>query len=127
MLKNPVIQTIKSRGLELWKGVEGLLNASGLNTYIRLTGYPARQIMEFRDREGREWWELKSLLQQEIHKRGIIFGGYHVISYSHKPSDIRKTLEIYKEVFDYVRECISKDKVRSSLKGKVVQPVFRKP
>jgi len=69
---------------------------------------------------------LKSLIQQEFFKRGILWSGFHTISYSHTDEDIKYTLEAYREVLIYAKRAVQEDIVLSSLCGEVVEPVFRK-
>ena len=69
---------------------------------------------------------LKSLIQQEFFKRGILWSGFHNISYSHTDEDIEYTLEAYREVLIYAKRAVQEDIVQSSLCGEVVEPVFRR-
>ena len=126
MQQNPVLKYIDKIGTQLFEGIQHAICKNKLSDFIKIKGYPSRNILEFKDKKNNDWLELKSLLQQEIHKRGILFGGFHAVSYSHKERDIIKTLEIYDEVFNYAKRQILRNKVKSSLKGAVVQPVFRK-
>jgi len=127
MRDNDVIKYLNRTGTELWNGIQDVITKNGLEDFIKLKGYPARNIMEFRDRRGGEWWELKSFLQQEIHKRGVLFGGFHAVSYSHTNRDIARTIETYDEAFRLAKKNIAGDRLGQELEGDVVGPVFRKP
>ncbi|MCX8026343.1 MAG: aminotransferase class III-fold pyridoxal phosphate-dependent enzyme [Thermodesulfovibrionales bacterium] len=69
---------------------------------------------------------LKSLMQQLLIKKGILWSGFHNISYSHTQEDIEYTISAYKEVLAELKEAVEKDTVFESLLGSPVQPVFRK-
>lgn len=69
---------------------------------------------------------LKSLMQQLLLKRGILWSGFHNISYSHRQEDIDYTLFAYKIVLEELRNAVAKKIVLESLLGEPVQPVFRK-
>ena len=127
MRKNPVIKRIEETGKDLCSGIREIIHRNNLGDFITLKGYPARNVLEFRNKKGDEWWALKSLIQQEMHKRGVLFGGFHAVSYSHTKEDIKNTLKIYGEVFEYAESIIAKNKVKSNLKGDVVKPIFREP
>ena len=69
---------------------------------------------------------MKSLVQQEMIKRGILWGGFHNMSFSHTDEDIEYTLKAYKDVLPILKEAVDKQNVKSFLKGEPVEPVFRK-
>jgi hypothetical protein len=70
--------------------------------------------------------EMKSLVQQELLKRGILWAAYHAISFSHSAEDIDRTLEAFAEALEILREAIQEKNVRKYLQGPPVKPVFRK-
>ena len=70
--------------------------------------------------------ELKTYIQQELFRRGILWAAYHAISWSHKKKDIVKTLNAFDEIFNDLRKIIvTRKKISNYLEGKTVQPVFR--
>ncbi|MBY0432770.1 MAG: hypothetical protein K2U26_01535 [Cyclobacteriaceae bacterium] len=66
------------------------------------------------------------LIQQELIKRGILWAGFHNVCYSHTDEDIRETLNAYDEVLEALARALKNNSVASELKGKPVEPVFRK-
>ena len=71
--------------------------------------------------------ELKTFIQQELIRRGILWAAYHAISWSHKKKDIIKTVFAFNEIFEILGKVIHSGKsITSHLEGKTVQPVFRK-
>ena len=69
---------------------------------------------------------MKTLVQQELVKRGILWSGMHVISFSHTDEDIVYTLSAYREVLPILRDAVESNSVRDLLRGEPVEPVFRK-
>ena len=70
--------------------------------------------------------EMKSLMQQELIKRGILWSGVHTMSFSHTDEDIAYTLSAFREVLPILKEAVEAGTVRWMLRGEPVEPVFRK-
>jgi glutamate-1-semialdehyde 2,1-aminomutase len=92
---------LAKQGKRLREGYNQIASDLGIN-YTKCSGYDCRTIITF-DASAGNPLEMKSLVQQEMIKRGILWGGFHNMSYSHNDEDI-----IY------------------TLKGEPVEPVFRK-
>jgi hypothetical protein len=70
--------------------------------------------------------EMKSLVQQEMIKRGILWGGFHNMSFSHTDEDVEYTLKAYRDVLPILKKAVDEKNVHGYLKGEPVEPVFRK-
>lgn len=117
----------------LWKigellisGVNRLIKEYELNNYLEIRGLPPRTVMQFKDENGEESFEMKSLFQQECIKRGILFTGAHNISFSHTEEIVGRTLEVYDECMRILKKAIENKDIKNRLEGDVVEPVFRK-
>jgi glutamate-1-semialdehyde 2,1-aminomutase len=93
--------------------------------YTRASGMDCRSLISFDATTGNPL-EMKSLMQQELIKRGILWSGMHVISFSHSDEDIDYTLSAYREVLPILRDAVETGTVRQQLHGEPVEPVFRK-
>ena len=93
--------------------------------YTGCTGFDCRSLVTFSAEAGNPL-EIKSFMQQELFKRGILWSGFHNISFSHTDKDVDYTLSAYAEVLPAVREAVSTGSVRERLHGKPVEPVFRR-
>lgn len=122
MQTNDVQNNLSKYGKILKDGYNNIASEMGLE-YTRCAGYDWRSIMVFDDSAGNPL-VLKSFVQQEMIKRGILWGGFHNMSFSHSDSDVNYTLEVYREVLPLLDSAITKGKVE--LKGKPVKSVFRK-
>ena len=100
--------------------------AAGLGmNYTRCSGFGCRTIVTF-DASAGNPLEIKSLVQQELIKRGILWGGFHTMSYSHSDAEIDYTISAYRKILPMVKEAIAENTVRQRLHGEPVEPVFRK-
>lgn len=94
-------------------------------TYTKCSGMDYRTIITF-DSVAGEPLEMKSLLQHELIKRGILWNDFHTISFSHSDADISYTLEAYRDALPIVHDAVLKGTVRKALRGTPIEPVFRR-
>lgn len=119
-----VISYISYQGSRLKTGYNEI--AAGLNmSYTKCKGHNSRTIITF-DKSPFEQLEIKTLMQQEMFKRGILWSGFHTISFSHTDEDILYTLKAYEEVLSIVSDAVEDNNVKTLLRGKVLEPVFRR-
>lgn len=124
MKTNRVPDYLFTMGLMLKNGFNEICQSIGLSSVIA-TGYPYRTIVQFSEKNGDPLLQ-KSLVQQELIRRGILWSGFHTLCYSHSEEDIRYTLDAYKEVLTILKNAIKSDTLRDSIEGTPVLPVFRK-
>ena len=93
--------------------------------YTKCIGYECRSLVTF-DASAGNPLEMKSLVQQEMIKRGILWGGFHNMSFSHSDNDIEYTLKAYRDVLPILKKAVDEKNVLGYLKGEPVEPVFRK-
>jgi glutamate-1-semialdehyde aminotransferase len=112
------------QGKKIKEGYNAIARELGME-YTACTGFDCRTIVTFNSSAGNPL-ELKSLLQQELIRRGILWGGFHNMSFSHTDEDVAYTLSAYREALPVLHEAVRSGSVRSSLEGEPVEPVFRK-
>jgi len=122
--KNNVPSYLRNLGAKLKNGYNKIAGAMNIE-FSKCIGYDARTMIAFNE-EYKNPLELKSLMQQEMLKRGILWSGFHNISYSHTESEIDYTLNVYEEVLFILKMAIRDNKVKDMIKGIPVQPLFRK-
>ena len=118
----------------LWKvgkvlkdGFNQLAETHNLEEFMQCIGYPCRSIIAFNGRGKYNELELKSILQQELVRRGVLWAAYHAISWSHTIAEINLTLEAYDESMLVVKNIITKGgRVKDHIEGSTITPVFRK-
>lgn len=119
-------QVLDKQGRKLKDGYNKIATELGMN-YTSCSGYNCRTIMTFNgDVSGCNPLEMKSLVQQEMIKRGVLWGGFHNMCLSHTDEDIEYTLKAYKEVLPILKKAVDEKNVKGYLKGEAVEPVFRK-
>jgi glutamate-1-semialdehyde aminotransferase len=129
------INEIKEKNVPAYLAKQGKKLKDGYNqiaeelqmSYTKCIGYECRSLITFDpDLSGGNPLEMKSLVQQEMIKRGILWGGFHNMSFSHSDEDVDYTLKAYRDVLPILKKAVSENNVRGYLKGEPVEPVFRK-
>ncbi|PSL35556.1 aminotransferase class III-fold pyridoxal phosphate-dependent enzyme [Chitinophaga ginsengisoli] len=116
---------LAAKGKLLKDGYNNIARELGIDNYTRCTGYDCRSLVVF-DAVAGNPLEVKSFVQQELFRRGILWSGFHNMSFSHTDADIEHTLAAYKEVLQLLAAAVTDNNVSASLKGKPVEAVFRK-
>jgi glutamate-1-semialdehyde 2,1-aminomutase len=119
-----VPEYLVKQGRKLKEGFNSIASDLEMN-YTKCSGFDCRTIITFDSSAGNPL-EMKSLVQQEMIKRGILWGGFHNMSYSHSNKDIEYTLEVYRQVLPILKMAVNDKNVSGYLKGEPVEPVFRK-
>lgn len=96
-----------------------------LEKHTSSVGLSPRSALLFLDEFGNNSLILKSLFQQEVLKRGVLFGAAHCISFSHTEDDIDMTLAAYYDALTILKAALDEDDIESKLEGTPIQPVFR--
>jgi len=112
------------QGGKLQAGYERLAAAKGL-TGTRASGAACRTLITFDARAGDPLLQ-KSLLQQELLRHGVLWSGFHNLSFSHLDADIEHVLGAYDRALDVLARALREGTLASSLRGRPIQPVFRK-
>lgn len=125
MKEKNVAAYLAEKGKRLKDGYNTLAAELGISHYTRCTGYDCRTLVSFDSVAGNPL-ELKSFVQQEMIRRGILWSGFHNMSFSHTDEEVDYTLAAYREVLGLLKEAVSRQEVASLLRGAPIEPVFRK-
>ncbi len=121
----PVTAHIWRLGSVLRDGLSELIGRHGLEEWVDCLGSAPWTIVAVREPDGREGLlPAKSLLQQELVRRGVLFNGSHFVSFSHSDEDIEQALHAYDEAFAVLADALP-DAVDERLIGPPLSPVFR--
>ena len=115
---------LSEKGKLLKDGYNSIVEKLGIN-YSSCSGYNCRTIITFEASAGNPL-EMKTLVQQEMIKRGVLWGGFHNMCFSHSYNDIEYTLKVYEEVLQILQKAVDEKNVKGYLKGEPLEPVFRK-
>lgn len=124
IIENDVINYLYTKGNLLKNGFQSILKELDID-FVSISGYPFRTIVNFDAKVGNPLL-MKSYVQQELIKRGILWSGFHNLSYSHSDEDINYTLGAYKEVLGLLKDKIIDSSLENCLLGKSIEPVFRR-
>jgi len=114
---------LAEKGKVIKDGYNELAKKAGVSHLTSCTGFDCRSIVNF---SGDNPLVLKTLMQQEMIKRGVLWGGFHNMCFSHTDEDIQQTLAAYADVFPILKEAVESGKPETYLKGEVLEMVFRK-
>ena len=127
------IRELRDRRVPAYLSAMGQLLRDGYNEiardlsmpYTRAVGDACRSLVTF-DAKAGDPLEMKSLVQQELFARGILWSGFHNMSFSHTDADVATTLAAYREALITLKEAVGAGSVRQALLGSPVEPVFRR-
>jgi len=125
--KTEAISKVFNSGSILKQGCKTLITQHRLDGYLDIFGLPHYTVFEFRNGPAAASLELKTLFIQESIKRGVLTGGYSILSLAHTREIIAQTLDVYDAVFAIIRKAIDSKDVKNYLECPVVGEVFRRP
>lgn len=125
MKEHAVPKVLEEKGLWLQNAYNQLTSDLGMSHISACVGYPCRTMLTYAA-EGQDSLVLKTFMQQELLQKGILWGGFHNMSYSHSQEDLAYTMEAYSDILPRLKSAIESNTVKSLLKGEVLEAVFRK-
>jgi glutamate-1-semialdehyde 2,1-aminomutase/spore coat polysaccharide biosynthesis protein SpsF len=121
----PVHAHLWRLGGVLQTGVRSLIAAHGLAEWVTCAGEPPWTLVLVREPDAAaDGLPAKTLLQQELVKRGVLYNGSHFVSWAHTDADVELTLAAYDEAFAVLAAALP-DGVADALEGPPLRPVFR--
>lgn len=111
-------------GERLASGLREIATANGVQDQVEALGLPCNLVFTTRDAEGRPSQPLRTLLLQELLKRGVLAPSL-VVSYSHDDQAVDETLAAFAGALPVYRRALE-DGVEGYLRGRPVQPAFRR-
>lgn len=123
-----VAEHLARQGKKLKDGYSAIVRDLGLEAATSCVGYEYRSLVTFSaPPDGRtNPLEMKSLVQQEMIARGVLWGGFHTMCFSHTDADVDHVLASYRDVLPILGEALAAGNVKERLRGEPVEPVFRK-
>jgi glutamate-1-semialdehyde 2,1-aminomutase/spore coat polysaccharide biosynthesis protein SpsF len=114
------------QGAKLQEGYRALAREFRLEAVTDCEGMPPWTVITFRKTSRFGELQLKSLFQQEMLRRGVLFSGSQFISLAHGDDDIARTLAAYRESMRVLRTALDWHAVDALLQGEVNELVFRR-
>ncbi len=121
--EKPVIKKIWENGSMLMQEFNKITKENSVS--LKLNGYPVRMKLDGKDSQGNDSISLRSLLIQELVKRGIFMHpGVEYISFSHEKEDIKQTLDALNDAIPIIKKAVEENKINSYLQGNPVKSVY---
>jgi glutamate-1-semialdehyde aminotransferase len=125
MRDEPVHEHLWRLGGVLQDGLRARIAAHGLDGVVSASGAAPWTLVVVREPHPEaEGLPAKTLLQQELLRRGVLFNGSNFIAYAHTDADIERALAAYDEALGVLAKALPDD-VGSLLEGPPVAQVFR--
>lgn len=122
---NDVMEHLRIQGEKLQNSYNSITNELGLGEATSCEGLPGKSAIQFQDFENQPGMLMKSLLQQSLTKRGILFNGEHMLSASHTDDDIEHTISAYRDGLQSLAAAVSTDSVLDQLEGPPLEVIIR--
>lgn len=121
--EEPVIEMLWQRGQLLADGLKAAAADAGVADHVPILGQPCCLVFGSRDTDGQPSQPFRTLLMQEILRRGVLATSL-VVNYSHTEADIDRTVEIFSEAFFVYRRALDEG-IEKYLLGRPVKPAIR--
>jgi glutamate-1-semialdehyde 2,1-aminomutase/spore coat polysaccharide biosynthesis protein SpsF len=127
LTSEPVHEHLWRLGRRLQIGVGEAITGHGIGDWVSCSGAAPWTIVSVRERDpAAATLPAKSLIQQEMLKRGILFNGSNFISFAHTEADIDTAIAAYGEAFEILAAALPGD-IDARLEGPPLTPAFRTP
>ena len=120
---HPVIETLNQQGAKLTAGIDLAIEKNKVQGLVEVIGKPCNLVFATRDPDGKPSQGYRTLLLQELIKRGVI-GPSLVVSYSHRDQDIQETIDAFDGALGVYRDALEEG-YEKYLVGRTSQVVYR--
>lgn len=96
-----------------------------LGAHVSAIGYPVRQTLGFKDKDGNADYNLAGLYQQEMLKAGVLCNSGLGFCHKHSLNDVMHVVRAFAKACDKMRQALDDGDLVKHLEGKPAQPVFR--
>jgi glutamate-1-semialdehyde 2,1-aminomutase len=124
-INNDVLNHNLKIGSLLIKKIKNLINDMNLNDYINITDTNWLVSFSFRDKNKEICQGMRTLIIQEMIKRGVLFQGIFVPCFSHNELDIEYFTEAFEQSLHIYTKALDSSYIKYLI-GNPAKPVFRK-
>jgi glutamate-1-semialdehyde aminotransferase len=127
MASEPLHEHLWTLGRRLQQGLREVIDRYDLADRVTCSGAAPWTIVGVREpHPNDDTLPAKSLLQQELVKRGVLFNGSHFICYAHTAGDIDDAIDAYDGALRVLADALPDD-IEARLEGPPVSQAFRSP
>lgn len=123
--REPVVARLTQHGERIQAGLKALIAEHKLDDVCHVSGHPTWSFLNLKDARGATVFDIKTLLMQEQHQRGILCLGAHNLSYAHSDADIDQLLAMYAEVLPMIGRALDSGSLRQQLRCDPLVPLFK--
>ncbi|MEW6470313.1 MAG: glutamate-1-semialdehyde 2,1-aminomutase [Bacteroidota bacterium] len=123
--KHDVVKHNQDIGQQFIDRSRMLIVSKGLNGYIDNLQFNWHASLGFRNSKKEPCWGMRTLFNQEMIRRGVLFQGIFCANFSHSDKEIDHIMAAMDEALDIYKKGLE-DGYEKYLKGEVIKPVFRK-
>jgi glutamate-1-semialdehyde aminotransferase len=120
-----VIEKLWNRGERLRDAFEQITKEANIEHHLRIMGIPAWTLIQFKDFDGKDSFEIRSYFQQECIKRGLLLLATHNMCYAHTEDIIDYTIQVYREIIPLLADAIYNNDIPKRMEGQIIQPIFK--
>ncbi|MBD3219969.1 aminotransferase class III-fold pyridoxal phosphate-dependent enzyme [bacterium] len=124
MREKDVQAFLATQGAKFQDGYNAIVSELGLD-WTACIGYPWRSLVKLDGKVGNPLF-VKALLQQEMIARGVLWGGFHNVCFTHDDAAVDRVLSAYRDALPGVAAIIDRGITEDDLRGAPLEPVFRK-
>ncbi len=122
--REPVTRTLAELGTENARNINAIIESADAAGIFEVVGHPSRTFMVTKEAPRSTSSQTKTLLLQEMFRRGILTIGTHNMSFAHTKADLSALRDAYAEVIPFVAGAVNEGRVASLLEGRTLEPVF---
>lgn len=123
--KHNVVEYINNFGTRVIEICQHLVSKHGLDPYIQVVPSKWMPAFAFKNADGQACAGLRTLVMQEMIKRGVLFQGVFIISYSHTEEDLNYFCKAFEEVLKLYTLAVVEG-YEKYLLGNKAEAVFRR-
>jgi glutamate-1-semialdehyde aminotransferase len=120
----PVNKHLWRHGAALQEGIRAAIETQDLGDWVTCSGPAPITIVAVREPSPGGALPAKTILQQELLKRGVLYNGSHLLSYAHHAPDIEQAIEAYQGALAVLAAALP-DRLEEYLEAEPLGPVFR--
>ena len=126
LIKNNVLGKIYQNGKLFKDSLNKLIKIYNLENFFYCDGHPSRTVLIIKSNKIFSIpLVTKTFIQQELLKNGILWTGYHCITYTFNKKDINYALKAYENTFKKIIQIIDKNQdIKMHIKGNMLKKVF---
>lgn len=125
--KSNVIEHIATLGNQVQTAYNTIAAEYGLADRTKAVGYGSHHVLFFKNKQGEDDLAAKTVFQEEMAANGVLTICSNNICFAHTQADIDRMVAAYRRALERVKSGFEVNNMDSLIRGKKLEPVFRKP